>query len=302
MPKRIHTLLRDYQDIAAARLGNRSVKPIRWPILGPEGTGSPPQTFSMAMRHQENPVPSEQAHADTDDKNCNHQLLGGWRGMTISGSQTDSARHLEQDKTRSDASLHVYEHINGVARRWHALTLAIYEHQCCDTNDVNDLIYGWDNGGDPDSLILDAAASFALEVQWRRLLSHAGAKFDGPSIVRLGDTVALRYVAYPLVLSATYIVVSLPTDTENAYRCSHDMDAALSVASFTADISPATLTRRELEIARWVSEGKTSPEVAIILSLSEYTVNDYIRSGMKKMGATNRLSFIAKTIRQGLVA
>lgn len=105
---------------------------------------------------------------------------------------------------------------------------------------------------------------------------------------------ALRYVAYPLVLSATYIVVSLPTDTENAYRCSHDMDAALSVASFTADIRPANLTRRELEIARWVSEGKTSPEVAIILSLSEYTVNDYIRSGMKKMGAKIGLASLRK--------
>ncbi len=278
------------------------MKPVRWPNLGPEGTGSPPQMFSMAKCLQENPVPSEQAHTDTDDIKHNHQLLGGWRGMTISGSHTNSTFPTEEDNARSDASLNLYERINRVARRWHASTLAIYEHQCCDTQDVNDLIYGWDEGGDPDSLLLDAGASFALGVQWRRLLSHAGARFDGPTIVRLGDNVALRYVTHPLLLSATYIVVSLPTDAENASNCSHDMDAALSLARITADIEPVILSRRELEIARWVSEGKTSPEVAVILSLSEYTVNDYIQSGMKKMGATNRLSFIAKTIRQGLVA
>jgi hypothetical protein len=171
--------------------------------------------------------------------------------MTISGSHIHGALPAEQDNPRSDASLNLYERINGVARRWHASTLAIYEHQYCDAQDVNDLIYGWDKGGDQDSLILDPGASLALEVQWRRLLSHTGARFDGPSIVPLRDTVALRYVVHPLELSATYIVVSLPIDAENASNCSQDLDAALSLARFTAETEPATLTRRELEIARW---------------------------------------------------
>ena len=37
MPKRTYALLRNCQDLAAARLGNCSVKPIRWPIIGARG-------------------------------------------------------------------------------------------------------------------------------------------------------------------------------------------------------------------------------------------------------------------------
>lgn len=37
MPKRTHALLRNCQDIAAARLGNCPVKTIRWPIIGARG-------------------------------------------------------------------------------------------------------------------------------------------------------------------------------------------------------------------------------------------------------------------------
>jgi len=116
------------------------------------------------------------------------------------------------------------------------------------------------------------------------LLDHTAVLFDGPSVVRLGDNVALRYVANPSVSTATYIVVSLHSDAETASKCSRELDAAMSTAQVAADAVPVSLTRRELEIARWICEGKTSSEIAIILSLSEHTVNDYIRSGMKKMG------------------
>lgn len=40
------------------------------------------------------------------------------------------------------------------------------------------------------------------------------------------------------------------------------------------------LTRREREVIRWVAAGKSSRETAMILSLSEHTVNDYIASAV----------------------
>lgn len=97
-------------------------------------------------------------------------------------------------------------------------------------------------------------------------------------MVRPGDNVALRYVAHPSMSTATYIVVSLHSDAETASKCSRELDAPMSTTQFSTDPEPVSLTKRELEIARWVCDGKTPSEIAVILSLSEYTVNDYIRS------------------------
>ncbi|MGO8506528.1 LuxR C-terminal-related transcriptional regulator, partial [Rhizobium leguminosarum] len=38
------------------------------------------------------------------------------------------------------------------------------------------------------------------------------------------------------------------------------------------------LTQRESEIVKWTSEGKTSAEIAIILGLSEHTVNSHMNA------------------------
>ncbi|SIR00886.1 DNA-binding transcriptional regulator, CsgD family [Rhizobium sp. RU33A] len=221
--------------------------------------------------------------------------------MAISSAHIDSLMLRGSGNLRSTAILDLSERINDVARRWRASALGIYEHQSNHVSDSNDLIYGWEDENHPCSLVLDPGASFALDVQWKRLLLHEDASFDGPSIVRVANTVALRYVAQPFAMSATYIIVFLPLETSDAAKCSLELDAAINVAPLSGHAEQALLTKRELEIAQWVSQGKTSPEVAIILSLSEYTINDHIRSGMKKMGATNRLSFIANTIRRGLV-
>ncbi|QRF54651.1 LuxR family transcriptional regulator (plasmid) [Rhizobium rosettiformans] len=222
--------------------------------------------------------------------------------MTISGSDTGSIASIASSQKREDAMLELCERIDVIARRWNASALGVYEHVQIEDGEDNRLVYGWDEEDDAASLVLDPSTSFALDVQWRRLLGHAEVIFDGPSVVRLGDNVALRYVAHPSMSTATYVVVSLHSDAETASKCSRELDAAMTTTQFSIDPKPVSLTKRELEIARWICEGKTSSEIAVILSLSEHTVNDYIRSGMKKMGATNRLSFIAKTIRRGLVA
>jgi DNA-binding CsgD family transcriptional regulator len=62
------------------------------------------------------------------------------------------------------------------------------------------------------------------------------------------------------------------------------------------------LTARELEVTRWISEGKTSVEIGMILDLSEHTVNEYIRSSMTKLNCANRMHLISTSIRLGLLA
>lgn len=58
---------------------------------------------------------------------------------------------------------------------------------------------------------------------------------------------------------------------------------------------------RELQILSWASAGKTSAEIAVILDLSEHTVNQYIASCIQKLDATNRVHAVARAIRLGLI-
>jgi len=59
------------------------------------------------------------------------------------------------------------------------------------------------------------------------------------------------------------------------------------------------LTPRELECLKWTSEGKTSWEIATILGISQHTVDWYIASAQKKVGAVNRPHLVAEGFRLG---
>ena len=64
----------------------------------------------------------------------------------------------------------------------------------------------------------------------------------------------------------------------------------------------ATLTMRELEALHWVANGKTSSEIASILSLSEHTVNTYINNAIHKLDCVNRTQLVAKALRLHLIS
>jgi DNA-binding CsgD family transcriptional regulator len=73
---------------------------------------------------------------------------------------------------------------------------------------------------------------------------------------------------------------------------------------FQKIILPVTLpviSSRELEVIRWSSEGKTSVEIAIILGLSEHTINSYTTKILQKLHVVNRAQMVAKAIRMGLI-
>jgi LuxR family quorum sensing-dependent transcriptional regulator len=61
------------------------------------------------------------------------------------------------------------------------------------------------------------------------------------------------------------------------------------------------LSAREAECLRWSAEGKTMWEVATILSLSERTVEGYLRTAACKLGAANRTHAVAQAIRAGIL-
>ncbi|MGV8936191.1 MAG: helix-turn-helix transcriptional regulator [Allorhizobium sp.] len=65
--------------------------------------------------------------------------------------------------------------------------------------------------------------------------------------------------------------------------------------------STAMLTDREIDCLNWTAAGKTSVEIAEILSLSEHTINHYLNRATKKLDTVNRTQAVAKALRLGLI-
>src|SRR5262245_55894848 len=61
------------------------------------------------------------------------------------------------------------------------------------------------------------------------------------------------------------------------------------------------LTERELEAVTWVSRGKSSADIAVILGISERTVNFHMDNVMKKMGVCSRIQAAVKCAMLGLI-
>jgi DNA-binding CsgD family transcriptional regulator len=61
------------------------------------------------------------------------------------------------------------------------------------------------------------------------------------------------------------------------------------------------LSRRELEVLRWASAGKTAWETGNILSISEHTVNKYVAAAAAKLGCVGKAQTIARAFQQGLL-
>lgn len=62
------------------------------------------------------------------------------------------------------------------------------------------------------------------------------------------------------------------------------------------------LTPREAEMLKWAAIGKTSWETAQITGLTERTVNFFLTNASKKLHAGNRVSAVAKAIRDGHIS
>lgn len=93
------------------------------------------------------------------------------------------------------------------------------------------------------------------------------------------------------------------SQSEAAELClvSHLAHHRLRLVSAKPTKADSPLTERERECLVWTSAGKTSVEIARILSLSEHTVNHYLNNAARKLDAVNRTQAVAFAIRQGFI-
>ncbi|WP_203430663.1 helix-turn-helix transcriptional regulator [Rhizobium sp. BG4] len=61
------------------------------------------------------------------------------------------------------------------------------------------------------------------------------------------------------------------------------------------------ISQRETECLFWAAAGKSSEDIGAILCLSSHTVNDYLKSAMKKLESINRTQAVAKATRLGVI-
>ena len=61
------------------------------------------------------------------------------------------------------------------------------------------------------------------------------------------------------------------------------------------------LTVREKDVLTWVARGKTSAEIAIILGLSERTINFHCDKVMRRLDVANRTQAVAKAVAEGII-
>jgi general secretion pathway protein G len=58
----------------------------------------------------------------------------------------------------------------------------------------------------------------------------------------------------------------------------------------------ASITEREVEILRWVRDGKSNLEIGMILSISPLTVKNHVQKILRKLSASNRAQAVSRAI------
>lgn len=77
----------------------------------------------------------------------------------------------------------------------------------------------------------------------------------------------------------------------------------LAVKDLPAPAKPDTmhLSSREIEVLKYSADGKTAGEIAIILSLSESTVQFHIRGAIRKLGVNNKIAAVIRAAKAGVI-
>lgn len=61
------------------------------------------------------------------------------------------------------------------------------------------------------------------------------------------------------------------------------------------------LTRREIEVLRWLARGLANKELAAELKISEYTVKDHIKNILAKLRVADRTQAVTAALRRGII-
>jgi len=131
------------------------------------------------------------------------------------------------------------------------------------------------------------ARAFDLRVGW------AQSAFDGSGSVGM-LTLARSHEA----ISRTEIRMCEPAYSWLARLAHVALSAALRKEN---DNMLPELSNREIEVLRWMADGKTSEEIALLLRISVHTVNFHVRNVKAKLQVANKTAAVASALGLGLL-
>lgn len=146
----------------------------------------------------------------------------------------------------------------------------------------------------------------ALPVIADRLIHAAapnGSELDGSVGISVGFSNSLAFCAYDAEKKPYFFIFSGPSPKiDDGLIGSVLLQSLRSLNDLVPDPRKSgMLSARETDCLGWVAAGKSSEEIATILELSAHTVNDYLQSAIRKLGATNRTQAVVAAIRMGLL-
>ncbi|SDI00765.1 regulatory protein, luxR family [Alteribacillus persepolensis] len=71
--------------------------------------------------------------------------------------------------------------------------------------------------------------------------------------------------------------------------------------TLTINNDSSLLSNRELEVMRRIAKGESTKDMADYMDISEFTVKQYVKSAIKKLGAQNRAHAVAVMFQRGLL-
>jgi len=84
-----------------------------------------------------------------------------------------------------------------------------------------------------------------------------------------------------------------------AFNQKHDVKAGYTISFKTP--TALNLTKRQIQVLQWVSDGKTLQDVSILLNISPATVEKHLRLARQGLGVETTAQAIMKTVRQNQI-
>lgn len=101
----------------------------------------------------------------------------------------------------------------------------------------------------------------------------------------------------------------LETANDNHFFCGEVLevlknsdDTNILVSEETLNCAPITLSDRELDVVKLIAEGYTNAQIAVVLHISNHTVNTHRKNIMRKLGIGNTAGIVMFAVKSNIVS
>jgi len=94
----------------------------------------------------------------------------------------------------------------------------------------------------------------------------------------------------------------IETSENNHFFCGEILDILKDQEEGSLNCAPVSLSDREMDVVKLISEGYTNAQIAVVLHISNHTVNTHRKNIMKKLGVGNTAGIVMFAVKTNLVS